>query len=134
MPDRDPEVDLIIASVHDWRAGVAQRLRELVHEADPEIVEAAKWKRPTNPLGAPVFEHAGLVATIAVLKGRVRITLAEGARLPDPHGLFNAALDAGHMRGIDIGEGEEIDGPAIVDLVRAGVALNLAKAEARRSK
>lgn len=134
MSERNPEVDRIIASVPDGRAAVAQRLRELVHEADPEIVEAAKWKRPTNPLGSPVFEHAGLVATIAVLKGRVRITLAEGAQLADPHGLFNAALDAGHMRGIDIAQGGQIDGPAIVDLVRAGVALNLAKAEARRSK
>lgn len=132
MPSRSPEIDAIIAATPDWRGEVAARLRDIVHIADPEVVEAAKWKRPSNPMGAPVFEHNGLLCTIAILKERVRLTMAEGAQLPDPHGLYNAALEGSHMRGIDVREGEVIDQAALVEIVRAGVGLNLAKPARRK--
>jgi hypothetical protein len=129
MTNLNPEVDEMIASTSDWRAERFATLRRLIHEADPEIVETVKWKRPTNPLGAPVFEHAGIVCTGALLKGRVRITFGLGALLPDPVGLYNASLEGKKMRGIDFYENDEIDEAAFKDLVRAAVGLNLSKAK-----
>lgn len=127
-------IDEMIARSPDWRGAAFANLRRIIHEADPQILEEVKWKRPSNPLGAPIFEHAGIVCTGAFLKGRVRITFASGALLPDPKGLFNAALEGNRMRAIDFHEGDKVDERALKALVRAGVEHNLAKAKSSRRK
>jgi hypothetical protein len=127
-------IDEIIAMTPDWRGAAFANLRRIVHEADPDIVEDVKWKRPSNPMGAPVFEHAGIVCTGALLKGRVRLTFASGAHLPDPSGLFNAALEGNKMRAIDYYEGDRVDVDALRALVRAGVEHNLARTKDSRSR
>ena len=134
MPDRSELIDDMIAATPDGRGKTLARLREIIHDADPGITEAVKWRRPTNPMGAPVFEHDGIVCTGALLKGRVRLTFGEGANLPDPQTLFNATLDANKMRGIDFYEDDTIDETALKALIRAGVARNVAKAKPARKK
>ena len=99
-------------------------LRALIREADPEVVETVKWRKPSNPAGVPVWEHAGILCTGETYKDYVKLTFAKGAALDDPTGLFNASLDGGTRRAIDIREGDEIDGEAFKALVRAAVALN----------
>lgn len=126
MPDRSESIDEMIAATPDWRAQTLAHLRELVHEADPDIAEDVKWRRPSNPLGSATFEHNGIVCVGVLLKERVRLSFFEGSKLPDPKGLYNAQLN-GKSRAIDFHEGEEIDEAAVVALVRAGVELNLAK-------
>lgn len=127
-------IDEIIATTPDWRGAAFSNLRRIIHEADPDIVEEVKWRRPTNPMGAPVFEHAGIVCTGALLKGRVRLSFASGANLPDPAGLFNAALEGNKMRAIDHYEGDQVDEDALKRLVRAAVEHNLAKTVASPNK
>jgi hypothetical protein len=102
-------------------------MRKLIREADPHIVEEVKWRKPSNPSGVPVWEHAGIVCTGEVYKGYVKLTFAHGASLPDPEGLFNAGLDGNMRRAIDIKDGESVDATAFNTLVRAAVALNAAK-------
>lgn len=131
MPDRSTEVDEIIAAIPDWRGGRLAELREIIHDADPEITEEVKWRRPSNPLGAPVFEHAGIVCILGPLKERVRLTMNEGASLPDPKGLYNAVLEGNKGRAIDFYEADELDAAALVALIGAGVEYNVAKAEAK---
>lgn len=119
-------IDRKIASLGDWRGETLSRVRELVHEADPEVVEELKW------MGTPVWSHAGIVCTGETYRGVVKLTFARGAALPDPAGLFNSSLDGKVRRAIDLREGEEIDAMALKALVRAAVALNLeAKARPR---
>jgi hypothetical protein len=120
-------IDEIIAGTPDWRGATLARLRRIIHDADPEITEEVKWKRPSNPMGAPVFEHDGIVCIGGILKERVRLTLVEGASLPDPHKLFNAVLESKKTRAIDIYEGDELDETALSALIRLGVEHNLAK-------
>lgn len=120
MQGFNPEVDAIIDATRDGRGAVLAKLREIIHAADPEVVEAVKWKKPSSPLGAAVFEHNGIVCILIPLKGRVRISFADGASLPDPKKLFNAQLN-GKSRAIDFGVGEKIDGAGLKALVRAGV-------------
>jgi len=134
MVDPTELIDEMIARTPDWRGPAFADLRRIVHEADPDIVEEVKWKRPSNPMGAPVFEHAGIVCTGAFLKGRVRLTFASGACLKDPAGLFNAALEGNKMRAIDFREGDKIDVNALKALVRAGVEYNLAKVKPVRKR
>lgn len=126
MPSPSEEIDAMIANTPDWRGATLAKLRKIIHDADPEITEAAKWKRPSNPAGTPVFEHNGIVCIAGVLKERVRLTMGGGASLPDPHKLFNAMLN-GKSRAIDFFEGERIDEAAVRAIVRAGVDRNLAK-------
>jgi hypothetical protein len=104
-------------------------LRRIIHDADPEITEEVKWKRPSNPMGAPVFEHNGIVCVANILKERVRLTWNAGASLPDPHKLFNSRLDSNTARALDVYEGDAIDESALRDLIRAGVERNLTKAK-----
>lgn len=132
MSPLSPLVDEMIAATPDWRGPYFANLRRIIHEADPEMVEEVKWRRPTNPLGAPVFEHAGIVCTGSFLKGRVRITFGNGAQLPDPTGMYNASLEGNKMRGIDFHEGDVVDEEALKDLVRLAVEFNLAKAAAKK--
>ena len=111
----------------DWRAETLERMRKLIREADPEAVEELKWRKPSNPGGVPVWSHAGMLCTGETYKDKVKLTFARGAALDDPSGLFNASLDGGTRRAIDIREGEEVDAQAFKALVREAVAANLAR-------
>jgi hypothetical protein len=110
--------------VSDWRTETLERIRRLTAEAAPEATETVKWKKPSNPAGVPVWEQGGLLFTGETYKDKVKLTFAKGAALDDPDGLFNASLDAGTRRAIDIREGDEIDAGAFKTLVRAAVAAN----------
>ena len=118
-------VDERIRSVGGWRAEVLAEVRRLIHEADPDIVEDCKWMKPTNPLGVPVWSHAGIVCTGEAYKQAVKLTFARGASLADPYGLFNSNLDGNTRRAIDIREGESLDAEAFKALVQAAIAENL---------
>ena len=113
----------------DWRTELLDKLRGLIREADPEAVEERKWKKPSNPAGVPTWSHSGIICTGETYKDKVKLTFARGASLPDPAGLFNASLDAGTRRAIDIREGDEIDAAAFKALITAAVAENLLKAQ-----
>lgn len=135
MADEDPSalIDGKIAALGDWRGGVLARLRALILEADPAIDEAVKWRKPTNPAGVPVWERAGLICTGEIYKDKVKLTFAKGAALTDPTRLFNASLDGGTRRAIDVAERDTIDGEALKALIRDAVEANLAKpARARK--
>ena len=120
MPGSNLDVDAIIDATPDDRRAILARLRQIIHVADPDIVEVVKWRRPGNPLGAAVFEHNGIVCILVPLKGRVRISFVEGSSLPDPKKLFNAQL-AGKSRAIDFPVGVKIDAASVKALVQAGV-------------
>ncbi len=124
------EIDAKLATMGDWRGAALARMRRLIREADPEVVEAVKWRKPSNPSGVPVWEHAGIICTGETYKDKVKLTFANGAALGDPEGLFNSSLDGNTRRAIDIREGEEIDGAAFKSLVAEAVAVNLAKKKA----
>ena len=127
MTDETPsaQIDARISALGDWRGEALARMRALIREADPDVVEAVKWRKPTNPAGVPVWEHAGILCTGEVYRDKVKLTFARGAALPDPAGVFNASLDAGTRRAIDIREGEAIDEAAFKALVREAIARNL---------
>lgn len=129
MTDDTPSVliDARIAALADWRGDTLAAVRALIHDADPEVVETVKWRKPSNPHGVPVWEHAGILFTGEVYKGYVKLTFAQGASLPDPAKLFNASLDGGTRRAIDLREGEMPDAEAFKALVRKAVERNLAK-------
>ena len=115
-------IDARIEELDDWRGETLARLRELVKEADPDVVEEWKWR------GVPVWEHDGIICTGETYKSVVKMTFAKGAALEDPAGLFNSSLEGNTRRAIDFREGDAIDGEALKDLVRAAVALNTSKA------
>jgi hypothetical protein len=108
----------------DWRVEMLTRLRKLIQQADPEVVEEVKWRKPSNPAGVPVWSHGGLICTGETYKNAVKMTFAQGASLPDPAGLFNSSLEGKTRRAIDIHEGGKIDAKALQTLIRAAVALN----------
>ena len=115
----------------DWREETLARMRALILEADPEMIEERKWKKAANPDGVPAFSHHGIVCTGETYRDKVKLTFAKGAALEDPGGLFNAGLDSGTRRAIDIHEGEKVDAAAFKALVRAAVALNSPAANKR---
>lgn len=117
-------VDARIAALGDWRGVMLGWLRRLIKEADPDIVEQVKWRKPSNPMGVPVWEHAGIICTGETYKDKVKLTFAKGAALDDPSGLFNSSLEGNTRRAIDFHEGEGVDEAALKALVRAAVALN----------
>ena len=117
-------IDEKIKELGDWRGKTLAKVREIIHEADPEIVEEWKWVKLTS-LGTPVFSHGGIVCTGETYKNVVKMTFAKGAALKDPSGLFNSSLDGNVRRAIDIHEGDKVDEAALKDLIRAAVALNL---------
>ena len=117
-------IDEKIKELGDWRGKMLAKVRGIIHEADPEIVEELKWVKPTSP-GTPVFSHGGIVCTGETYKNVVKMTFAKGAALKDPSGLFNSSLDGNVRRAIDIHEGDKVDEAALKDLIRAAVALNL---------
>src|SRR2546422_9029313 len=117
-------IDEKIKELGDWRGQTLAKVREIIHDADPEIVEEWKWVKPTNP-GTPVWSHGGIVCTGETYKNVVKMTFVKGAALKDPAGLFNSSLDGNVRRAIDIHEGDTVDEAALKDLIRAAVALNL---------
>src|SRR5437870_11510690 len=117
-------IDAKIKELGDWRGKTLAKVRAIIHEADPEILEEWKWVKPTNP-GTPVWSHGGIVCTGETYKNAVKMTFAKGAALEDPSGLFNSSLDGNARRAIDIHEGDKVDEAALKDLIRAAVALNL---------
>jgi hypothetical protein len=119
-------IDARIAALGDWRGETLARIRSLIREADPEMVEEVKWRKPSNAmLGVPVWSHAGIVCTGETYKAVVKLTFAKGASLKDPSGLFNASLEGNVRRAIDFHEGDKIDEKALKALIRAAVALNI---------
>ena len=117
-------IDKKIKELGDWRGKTFTKVRELIHQADPEIVEEWKWAKATSP-GTPVFSHGGIVCTGETYKTVVKLTFARGAALKDPSGLFNSSLEGNVRRAIDIHEGEKVNEAALKDLIRAAVALNV---------
>jgi hypothetical protein len=117
-------IDEKLRAMGDWRGATLAKLRRLIREADPEVVEAVKWRKPSNPSGVPVWEHAGMLCTGETYKDKVKLTFAKGASLADPKLLFNASLEGGTRRAIDFHEGDEIDESAFKALIREAVAAN----------
>ncbi len=121
-------IDARIAALGDWRGETLARMRKLIQQADAHVVEAVKWRKPSNAmLGVPVWEHAGILCTGETYRTYVKLTFAKGAALADPSGLFNASLEGNARRAIDIHEGDNIDATAFKALIRAAVALNTSK-------
>jgi hypothetical protein len=130
-------IDDRIAELEDWRGETLSRMRKLIKEADPDIVEEVKWRKPSNAmLGVPVWSHEGILCTGETYKDKVKLTFAKGASLKDPARLFNSSLDGNVRRAIDIHEGEEVDAGAFKALIRAVVVLNTSggTAKQRRAK
>jgi hypothetical protein len=119
-------IDGKIKSLGDWRGATLAKLRRLIHEADPEVLETVKWRKPSNPAGVPVWEHAGIICTGETYKDKVKLTFARGASLQDPEKLFNSSLDGGTRRAIDFHEGDDVDEKAFMALIREAIAANLA--------
>ena len=108
----------------DWRTTTVDTVRDLIIDAVPDVDEEAKWRKASNPDGVPTFSRSGLICTVETYKDKVKVTFAKGASLEDPAGLFNASLDAGTRRAIDIHEGDELDSAAFVELVKSAAAAN----------
>jgi hypothetical protein len=133
-PSGSQLIDQMIAMTPDWRGRTLAELRRVIHDADPGIVEEVKWRRPSNPMGAPVFEHDGIVCVGNILKERVRLSFPAGLSLPDPHKILGAVSEGNKTRIIDVCEGGAIDESALRDIIRAAVERNLAKEKPARKK
>jgi hypothetical protein len=120
-------IDAKIQSMADWRGAVLAKIRRLIHEADPEVVEEVKWRKPSNPLGVPTWEHDGIICTGETYKDKVKLTFAQGAAVEDPAALFNSGFGGGTRRAIDFREGDDIDEQAFKGLIHAAVELNRAR-------
>jgi hypothetical protein len=118
-------IDAKIGQLGDWRGPVLAAVRRLIQEADPEVIEEVKWRKPNNPTGVPTWSHGGIICTGETYKDKVKLTFAKGASLEDSSGLFNSSLDGNTRRAIDIYEGDKIDEKALKALIRAAVALNM---------
>jgi hypothetical protein len=128
-------IDARIKALSDWRGETLARVRKLIKEADPDVVEEVKWRKPSNSmLGVPVWEHDGIICTGETYNTVVKLTFARGASLKDPSGLFNSSLEGNVRRAIDIHEGDEIDEKALKALIRAAVTLNTEGTAAPPSK
>jgi len=126
-------IDARIEALNDWRGETLAWVRNLIREADPDVVEEVKWRKPSNSmLGVPVWEHAGIICTGETYKNVVKLTFAKGASLDDPSGLFNASLEGNTRRAIDLLEGDRIDETALKALIRVAVALNTSAGAAER--
>lgn len=127
-------IDRRIKELGDWRGEVLARLRGLIRQADPDVVEDVKWRKPSNMLGVPTWEHDGIVCTGETYKDKVKLTFMLGASVPDPAGLFNSSLDAGTRRAIDFFEGDKVNEAAFKALIRAAVEVNTARRPAKKAK
>jgi hypothetical protein len=123
-PDGPAGIDAIIDSLGDWRGERLARIRELIRQAEPDVVEEIKWRKATNPLGVPTWSRGGTICTGETYKDKVKLTFLKGASVEDPAGLFNSGLDSRTRRVIDIGENDELDPEAFKDLIRAAARLN----------
>jgi hypothetical protein len=124
-PSAAEEIDAQIAATAGWRGEMLSRIRALIKQADPDVIEEVKWRKPSNAMsGTPVWSHGGMICTGETYKNAVKTTFAKGASLDDPKGLFNSSLDGGTRRAIDFHEGDEFDEEAFKALIRAAVALN----------
>lgn len=117
-------IDARMKELDDWRGKTLAHVRALIKQADPDVVEELKWKKPSNPTGVPVWSHDGIICTGELYKDKVKLTFTKGAALKDPSGLFNSSLEGNARRAIDIREGDKIDEEAFKTLVRAAVVLN----------
>jgi len=132
MTDNPPEstdspselIDARIEELDDWRGEMLARLRAMIKEADPEVTEEVKWRKPSNPMGVPVWSHDGILCTGETYKNNVKLTFAKGASLEDPSSIFNASLEGNTRRAIDFREGDEPDEEGLKALIRAAVAFN----------
>jgi hypothetical protein len=125
-------IDAKIKGLGDWRGEVLAKVRALIRQADPAVVETVKWQKPSNPAGVPVWEHDGILCTGETYKAAVKLTFANGASLPDPSGLFNSSLEGNMRRAIDIHEGDRLNETAFKALIRAAAAFNSSKRSAAR--
>jgi hypothetical protein len=117
-------IDARIEELGDWRGEALARVRSLIKQADPDVVEEVKWRKPSSPAGVPVWSHDGMICTGETYKSHVKLTFAKGASLDDPSGLFNSSLEGNTRRAIDIQEGDQVDEEALKALIRAAVELN----------
>ncbi len=124
--DDSQDFEARIAELNDWRGEMLARMRMLIKQADPDVVEEVKWRKPSNPAGVPVWSHAGIICTGETYKNAVKLTFAKGASLPDPAGLFNSSLEGNTRRAVDFHEGDKINEKALKALIRAAVLLNTA--------
>lgn len=127
-------IDKTIAELSDWRGETLSRIRELIREADPDVVEEVKWVKPSKPAGTPTWSHDGIICTGEIYKSTVKLTFANGASLEDPAELFNSSLGGNTRRAIDIRKGEKVDTRAFKALIRAAVDLNTARAKAKSKR
>jgi hypothetical protein len=128
-------IDARIKKLGDWRGETLARVRAVIKQADPDVVEEVKWRKPSNGmLGVPVWEHDGIICTGETYKAAVKLTFARGASLKDPSGLFNASLEGGTRRAIDIHEGEKINEKALKALFREAVEMNISARVAKKTK
>ena len=131
MSGENDLIDARIEQLEDWRGETLDRIRTLIHEADPDVIEEVKWRKPSNPLGVPTWSHDGIICTGETYQDKIKLTFARGASLDDPDRLFNSSLEGHTRRAIDMREGEEIDETAFKALIRAAVALNLSSSKRR---
>jgi hypothetical protein len=127
-------IDARIKSLSDWRGETLAQVRNVIKQADPDVIEEVKWRKPSNPFGVPVWEHDGIVCTGETYKTAVKMTFAKGASLDDPSGLFNSSLEGNTRRAIDFHEGDKIDKKALKALIRAAVAQNTSVRAKKKSK
>lgn len=125
------QIDAIIQGARDWRGEKLSQLRALIKEADPAVVEEVKWKKPSNPMGVPVWSHDGTICVGEMLKNAVRLTFPKGAQVKDPKKLFNTRLDSKTVRAIDFHDGDTVDEAALQALIRDAAGLNAPKANER---
>jgi hypothetical protein len=121
-------IDANIEALGGWRGELLGRIRKLIKEADPDVVEEVKWRKPSNPSGVPTWSHAGIICTGETYKDKVKLTFARGASLEDPSGLFNSSLDGGTRRAMDFHDGDTVDEQALKALIHEAVALNVSRA------
>jgi hypothetical protein len=135
QPETPPAqlIDARIKELGDWRGETLTRVRKLIRDVDPDVVEEVKWRKPSNPTGVPVWERDGIICTGETYKNYVKLTFANGALLEDPSGLFNSSPEGNVRRAIDIHEGDKIDEKALKALIRAAVALNTSKKKPKRA-
>ena len=125
------QIDAIIKEPGDWRGKKLSQQRALIKKADPAVVEEVKWKKPSKPMGVPVWSHDGIICVADTLKNAVRLTFPKGAQMKDPKKLFNARLDSKTVRAIDFHEGEAVDEAALKALIREAARLNTSKVRER---
>ena len=124
----DPRVDAYIEGLPEWQQAICREVRELLHAADPEVVEEVKWRKASNPMGVPTWSHGGIICTGETYKDKVKLTFARGAAIDDPSGLFNSSLTGGTRRAIDFPEGARLDENAFKALIHEAIAANVSRA------